>query len=140
MTLRKFITAMGASLLAVFSVKVSHSEGEDAKIAEDPVKLRKKQILGRIRERMVDVRPELTPEEILPEKGMTDYGLDSVDRMDVILMLKEEFSPKSKLIEFFGAHSIGDLVDLLYGLEVKRKKAQPPSTSPDARPGSGEAF
>jgi polyketide biosynthesis acyl carrier protein len=74
----------------------------------------KDQILEIMKEKIADILPDLSPEQIRREDSMKDLGANSIDRFDIISDTMGELSLKIPLVQFGNLKNIGEVVDFLY--------------------------
>lgn len=74
----------------------------------------REQILDIMRDRIVDILPDLSPEQIQREDSMKDLGANSIDRFDIISDTMGELNLKIPLVQFGSLKNIGEVVDFLY--------------------------
>ncbi len=72
-------------------------------------------ILGIIREKIRAVVPDLPPRsELRPGDSMSDLGLDSMERHEVVVLTLDAMNLDLPLVQLHGPRNIGELADLLY--------------------------
>lgn len=71
------------------------------------------EILACVSKNILDVLPDLSPDDIAVDSVLIDLGCNSVDRMDVIIMSMEEIGIKVPLMSFSKVTTVGDLVSVL---------------------------
>jgi polyketide biosynthesis acyl carrier protein len=77
-------------------------------------KMTKKDLLDLIFVCACDVMPGLANHEIKLDDQWSELGANSMDRADILEMTMESLSLEIPRIELFGAHNIGELVDLIH--------------------------
>ena len=73
-------------------------------------------IINFITTTMIELLPELEGTEIDPKVSFSDYGLNSIDRADLIIQTVEEHQIQASMIEFAGATSADDLAEKILTL------------------------
>lgn len=71
-------------------------------------------ILSIILEKVRLVVPELQQAPCGPEDALSDLGLDSVERHEVLILTLEAISLDLPLVELHGPRNIGELANLLH--------------------------
>lgn len=62
---------------------------------------------------VMEVLPDVKPEEISMERSLKELGANSIDRMEVVTMSMEELDLKIPLMSFAQVSNIEGLVDVL---------------------------
>ncbi len=78
----------------------------------------KKEIFKLLKDVVVEIIPDINPEQIKIEESLKDLGANSVDRMDIVIRAMEVLDIKIPLVEFGEVNNIQGLVDLLYTKKV----------------------
>lgn len=63
---------------------------------------------------MVEVLPEINAEDVLMSHSLADWGANSIDRSEIVMLTMESLSLRIPLIEFGKAKNIGDMVDIIH--------------------------
>jgi len=71
-------------------------------------------ILSIILEKVREVVPDLQQTEWGPADAMSDLGLDSVERHEVLVLTLEAMGLNLPLVELHGPRNIGELANLLH--------------------------
>lgn len=71
------------------------------------------QVFAVVRATIVAVRPDIDPAAIREDRGMTELGCDSLDRMDVVAGAMDELGLDLRTERFADVRDIGGLVDVL---------------------------
>ena len=74
----------------------------------------KGEILQIIRENVLEILEETTPEMITVDKRLKDLGANSVDRAEIVATTMERLDMKIPLVELGAVKSIGGLMDFFY--------------------------
>ena len=61
-----------------------------------------------------EVIPELENHEFKPSDRLVDLGANSIERVEIIMMLMEDLKLNIPKVELSGAKNIGELADALY--------------------------
>ncbi|MCR6643006.1 MAG: phosphopantetheine-binding protein [Sporocytophaga sp.] len=80
----------------------------------------KNQIIGLIKENLIEIMPELEGQEISVEDTLVDIGANSIDRGELITLTLERLNLEVSRIEFAKAQSIKDLADMMAEKMEKR--------------------
>lgn len=75
-----------------------------------------------IKNKAMQVLPDLRPDEITMERRLKDLGANSIDRMEILTMTIEELGLKGPLVELGRVDNLRGLVDVLH----ERTVANPP--------------
>lgn len=78
----------------------------------------KDEIFKLLKDVVVEIIPDINPEQIKIEESLKDLGANSVDRMDIVIRAMEVLNIKVPLVEFGKVNNIQGLVDLLYTKKV----------------------
>lgn len=62
---------------------------------------------------IIEVLPDIKPEQIHIEKNLRELGANSIDRMEVVTMSMEELDLKIPLMSFAQVSNIQGMVDVL---------------------------
>jgi len=62
---------------------------------------------------VLEVLPDLSPEEVTPGRSLSELGANSVDRMEVVSLSLESLGLDLPLMSFAGVSNIEGLVDVL---------------------------
>ncbi|AZS14165.1 acyl carrier protein [Paenibacillus lutimineralis] len=76
--------------------------------------MNKDQIFEIMREKMLDILPDLDVQRVSREESMKDLGANSIDRFDIISDTMGELNLKIPLVKFGSLKNIGEVVDFLY--------------------------
>lgn len=63
---------------------------------------------------IADVLPEISKDDLDGRMDLRDVGANSVDRMDIIIGTMEKMGINIPLVKFGEAHTINDIVNILY--------------------------
>ncbi|MED1780916.1 acyl carrier protein [Brevibacillus fortis] len=78
--------------------------------------MNRQEITAVIIKNLYEIVPELEGRELRPEDWLSDLGLNSVDRADLISMVMEDLSLlQTQRSQFIGMSSIGELADGFLG-------------------------
>jgi polyketide biosynthesis acyl carrier protein len=66
-----------------------------------------------LREVIAEILPDVAPAEITPDKSLRDLGADSVDRVEIIMLLTGRLGVSAPLFVFAGIPNIGALIAYL---------------------------
>lgn len=78
--------------------------------------MNRQEITAVIIKNLYEIVPELEGRELRPEDRLSDLGLNSIDRADLISMVMEDLSLlQSQRSQFVGMSSIGELADGFLG-------------------------
>jgi polyketide biosynthesis acyl carrier protein len=66
-----------------------------------------------LKEQLLTVAPELDPVAVVPGASMAALGVDSLDRMDVVVATVEALGIEAPLNDFGRAADLGELAELL---------------------------
>jgi polyketide biosynthesis acyl carrier protein len=66
-----------------------------------------------VRRNVLEVLPELTPQDVSMQGTLTDLGANSIDRADVVTMTMEDLGIVVPISDFQSVHDIRSLVELL---------------------------
>lgn len=75
----------------------------------------KEEIFELLKSNLLDIVPEIDPDQVQPEASMKDLGANSIDRVDVILQTIEALGLKFPLHELGELKNLQALVDNLHG-------------------------
>ena len=78
----------------------------------------KDEVFQVVKEVVVEILPEISPDQIKIEESLKDLGANSVDRMDIVIRAMEVLNIKIPLVEFGKVNNIQGLVDLLHSKKV----------------------
>ncbi|MBG6133267.1 polyketide biosynthesis acyl carrier protein [Aquimarina sp. EL_43] len=62
---------------------------------------------------IIEVLPDIKPEQVHIEKNLRELGANSIDRMEVVTMSMEELDLKIPLMSFAQVSNIQGMVDVL---------------------------
>jgi polyketide biosynthesis acyl carrier protein len=80
----------------------------------------KDEILVQVKNAVMDVLPEISSDDITPDKSLVDLGANSIDRSEIILQSMMDVGVKASLVEVGTIKKIDDLVNFYYSkLEAK---------------------
>lgn len=71
------------------------------------------EVFAVVRDTILSVRSDIDPAEIREDRGMTELGCDSLDRMDVVVGALDAFGLEVRAESFAGVRNISGLVDVL---------------------------
>ncbi|HEX7057818.1 MAG TPA: acyl carrier protein [Bacilli bacterium] len=74
----------------------------------------KNEVFQIVKEQIVDILPDIDPQEIQMEQRLTDLGANSLDRADITIASLEALGIKIPLAEFGNVQNIEGLVNLLH--------------------------
>ncbi|AIQ47423.1 hypothetical protein R70723_17150 [Paenibacillus sp. FSL R7-0273] len=74
----------------------------------------KEQIFEIMKDKMLDILPDLDAQRISREVSMKDLGANSIDRFDIISDTMDELQLKIPLVQFGNLKNIGEVVDYLH--------------------------
>ena len=74
----------------------------------------KEEIFLLLKNVVVEIMPDIEPEQIKIEESLRDLGANSIDRMDIVIRMMEELNLKIPLVEFGKANNIQGLIDILH--------------------------
>jgi polyketide biosynthesis acyl carrier protein len=63
---------------------------------------------------ILNILPAVRQQDLTPDKHLKDLGADSVDRVEIIMSLREQLSVAAPMSSFSGIPNIGVLVDVLH--------------------------
>lgn len=63
---------------------------------------------------IIEVLPEVEPQDITIDAQLINLGANSIDRMDILIMSMEELNIKVPLMKFAGVSNLEALVDTLH--------------------------
>jgi polyketide biosynthesis acyl carrier protein len=66
-----------------------------------------------VRRNVLEVLPDLTPQDVSMKGTLTDLGANSIDRADVVTMTMEDLGIVVPISDFQSVHDIRSLVELL---------------------------
>ncbi|WP_024772248.1 acyl carrier protein [Aquimarina macrocephali] len=62
---------------------------------------------------IIEVLPDINPDQVLIERNLRELGANSIDRMEVVTMSMEELDLKIPLMSFAQVSNIQGMVDVL---------------------------
>jgi polyketide biosynthesis acyl carrier protein len=65
-------------------------------------------------QKIAEILPEVSPEQITMQHSLHDIGANSIDRADIIMNTVAEIDVDIPMLEFGGAKNIGDIVELIH--------------------------
>ena len=74
----------------------------------------KEKVFQVIKDSIVEILPEILPNQIEISLSLKDLGANSIDRMDIVIKSMESLRLKIPLVELAKVDNIQGLVDLLY--------------------------
>ena len=74
----------------------------------------KEEILDIIKNKIVDLLPEIEKKNILDKDSMKDLGANSMDRFDILADTMSEIGIRVPFVEFGNLNNIGEVAELLY--------------------------
>lgn len=74
----------------------------------------KHEVFNIIRDNVLTILPDLTPDAVTIDGRMKDLGANSIDRMEIVTKSMEDLVVQVPLVELGGVSNIRGLVDLLY--------------------------
>ena len=75
----------------------------------------KEEIFELLKSNLLEIVPDINPDQVQPAVSMKDLGANSIDRVDVILQTIEALGLKFPLHELGELKNMQALVDNLYG-------------------------
>lgn len=66
-----------------------------------------------VKQNILEILPDLDPNEVTEDKSMRDLGANSIDRADVIVQTMEQLGVKFRISELADVKNIRGLVDFL---------------------------
>jgi len=75
----------------------------------------KEEIFELLKSNLLEIVPDIDPDQVQPAASMKDLGANSIDRVDVILQTIEALGLKFPLHELGELKNLQALVDNLYG-------------------------
>lgn len=75
--------------------------------------MRRQELFDLITTRVRDVLPSLETHQFSGDDRLQDLGANSVDRVEILMLVLESLSLQVPRIELFGPKNIGELTDLL---------------------------
>ena len=78
------------------------------------------QIFALLKQHIVRVLPDVTPDRIALGASLKELGADSVDRADIATSMKDALVVDVPLVELGKVKDLAGLVDLLHGLVAVR--------------------
>ncbi len=76
--------------------------------------MREEEIFEIIVGHLVEVLPDIDPQNVTMQDALSDFGANSVDRAEIIMMTMDSLSLDIPRVELFGTHNIQELVELLH--------------------------
>lgn len=76
--------------------------------------MREEEIFEIIVGHLVEVLPDIDPQNVTMQDALHDLGANSVDRAEILMMTMESLSLDIPHVELFGTHNIQELVELLH--------------------------
>ena len=76
--------------------------------------LTKEDVLAVVRTHVIEVLGDVAPEQVTPDKSLTELGANSVDRLEVTTLSMASLSLQIPLMSFANVQNIGGLVDVLH--------------------------
>lgn len=67
-----------------------------------------------VKQKIIEIIPDLNEELVVPQKSLVDLGLNSIDRADVITMSMEALNTTIPVHEFQQGIDIQTIVSILY--------------------------
>jgi len=67
-----------------------------------------------VKDNILEILPELSPDAIQLDVSMRDLGANSIDRADVVVKTMADVSLKMPLVKFASVSNIGGLVDTFF--------------------------
>lgn len=77
--------------------------------------MNKEKIIGIIGTHAAEVLPALQGHHFVASDRLQELGANSVDRVEILMMVLDTLSLKIPRVELFGPKNIGELADLLLG-------------------------
>lgn len=69
---------------------------------------------------ILTILPAVRQQEITPDKHLKDLGADSVDRVEIIMSLRDQLAVDEPMAAFSSIPNIGVLIDVLHEAMVNR--------------------
>lgn len=66
-----------------------------------------------IKRSIEEIVPDINSENLTMEDSLKEIGVNSVDRMDIIVTTLEELDLHKKMVQFGGLKNIGEIVDVI---------------------------
>ena len=76
--------------------------------------IEKKAIFSTLKGNVIEILPDINPEDIQIEKKLKDLGANSIDRMEIVNKTMEDLQLKVPLVRLGMAENMQGLVDILY--------------------------
>jgi polyketide biosynthesis acyl carrier protein len=64
--------------------------------------------------KIIEILPEVAPEQITMQRSLHDIGANSIDRADIIMNTVAEINVDIPMLEFGRAKNIGDIVEIIH--------------------------
>ncbi|MCX7920827.1 MAG: acyl carrier protein [Clostridia bacterium] len=74
----------------------------------------KEQIFELVKNSIREMVPEINTDNVRIEQSLRDLGVNSIDRMDIVIKCMEDLNLKIPLVEFGKVKNIAGIVELLY--------------------------
>ncbi len=74
----------------------------------------KEYIFELIKKTINEIDPDIATDCLRMEQSLSEIGINSIDRADIIIILLEELNIKMPLVEFGRLKNIESIVELLY--------------------------
>lgn len=68
---------------------------------------------------ILSILPALRPGDITPDKHLKDLGADSVDRVEIIMSLREQFAVNEPMGTFSTIPNVGALIEVLHEMAAR---------------------
>lgn len=72
----------------------------------------KEEIIKALKKSIVNYVDDISEEEIELTDSLTDIGLDSIERGDILIDTMDDLGVKMSLIDFKNASNLGDIVEI----------------------------
>jgi polyketide biosynthesis acyl carrier protein len=92
---------------------------QQASDSGNPV-LSRDRILSVIKDHIAAIAMDIDPQALQAESSMRDLGLNSIDRVDVIVNTLETLGQNIPLVQFASARCLGDIARIISGQYVSR--------------------
>jgi polyketide biosynthesis acyl carrier protein len=77
--------------------------------------MEKKNLFNIIKNNIIEILPDVLPEDITGDKQLRDLGANSIDRVEILSLIIQELKINMPLIELAKVNNLDMLADLLLG-------------------------
>jgi polyketide biosynthesis acyl carrier protein len=77
-------------------------------------KMTREQVFEIVKSKVLEVIVDLSPDQVTPDRTLTELGANSIDRAEVAMCSMEELRLHIPRVQLHGVANIGGLVDVLY--------------------------